>query len=150
MDEITDIKKLKAEDMPATNEDVSVLDTELLLLHYNCRSLVNKADEITKICDELNPGVVSLTETWFDNSVPQTAYIPEGYRILRNDRSLEFRQKYGKTSGGGTAILFRKDLKVRSLNLGEKNQETQWVELKGEQKIILGVVYRAHYTDLLH
>ena len=147
--EYTDIKKLKPEELPASNEEITVSDAELLILHYNCRSLINKSDEVERICIQLKPDVLCLTETWLDSSTPQTAYIPEGYRIIRNDRSDEFKQRYGKTSGGGTSILYKKHLKIKSLNIGEKNQETQWIQIKTKQTLTIGLVYRAEYTDLL-
>ena len=149
LETITDIKKLKPEEMPSPNEEITVNDTEMLILHYNCRSILNKLEDLTNICLKLNPAIICLTETWLDQSSHQSAFIPEGYRILRNDRTEEFKQKYGKTSGGGTAILFKEEIKVRNLNFGDTSQETQWVEIKAEQNFILGVVYRAHYTDLL-
>ena len=146
----TDINKLKPEDMPALNEEIVTHDSEILILHYNCRSLLNKLEDLINICVKLNPSIICLTETWFDDSTPQTAYIPEGYRILRNDRSEEFKQRYGKTSGGGTAILYKKEMKIRDLKIGDIEQETQWVEVKTEKNFILGVVYRANYTDLIY
>lgn len=150
MESITDIRKLQPEEMPTPNEDIAVDDSELLILHYNCRSLINKRDDLENICSKLNPAVICLTETWLDDSTPPTAYIPEGYKILRKDRSDEFKQRYGKTSGGGTAILFKKDMKVGNLNIGEDDQETQWIQIRTAQNFILGLVYRAHYTDLLY
>ena len=40
-DQITDIKKLKPEEMPTTNENFKADKDELVILHYNCRSTVN-------------------------------------------------------------------------------------------------------------
>lgn len=146
---ITDLRKLKPEELPASNEEISISDKELLILHYNCRSIVNKGDELERTCIQLKPDVVCLTETWLDDSSPKTAFVPEGYKILRNDRSEEFKQKYGKTSGGGTSILFKKDLRIKYLKIGDNDQETQWIEIKTNQTFTIGLVYRAEYTDLL-
>lgn len=148
-EETTDIKKLKPADMPISYDNFPKLKDGFLVLHYNCRSILNKIEEIFNICMNLKPEILCLTETWLDQSTPQTANIPQGYKILRRDRSDAYKQRYGKTNGGGTAILYREDIKVREIKLGVDHEETQWVEIKGKTNFILGVVYRAHYTDLL-
>ena len=145
----TDIKKLKLDDCPISNEDLVTCNGDFLILHYNCRSLLNKVEELTDICMKLKPKIICLTETWLDDSTPQTANIPDGYKILRCDRSDRYKQKYGKTNGGGTAVLYSEDIKIRKLNVDTEDQETQWIEVKANQIFILGIVYRAHYTDLL-
>ena len=145
----TDIKKLKSNEVPILISDLEVANDDFLILHYNCRSVLNKTEELFRICLKLKPKIICLTETWLDNSTSQTAGIPDGYKLLRCDRSDAFKQKYGKTSGGGTAILYSDEIKVRKLNLNMEDQETQWVEVKANQIFTLGVVYRAEYTDLL-
>ena len=149
--EMTDITKLTTEELPITNQNFIEESNkeDFLILHYNCRSAVNKNEEIRNICIKLHPAILCLTETWLDNSSSKTALTPEGYKMIRNDRSDTYKQKYGKTSGGGTAILYREEIKIRKLEIGEEDQETQWVEVKGTPNFILGVVYKAQYTDLL-
>lgn len=151
VEEFTDIRKLTVEEMPTTNLNFikNSSKEDFLILHYNCRSAVNKMDEIRNICSKLNPSILCLTETWLDSSNPKTALTPEGYKIIRNDRSDIYKQKHGKNSGGGTAILHKEDIKVRTLEIGDEDQETQWIEVKGKPNFILAVVYRAQYTDLL-
>lgn len=146
----TDIKKLKQSEMPTSNQNLIKLCSDFLILHYNCRSIMNKIEELWNICSKLKPEIICLTETWLDESSSKTAHIPEGYKILRCDRTETFKQKYGKTNGGGTAILYREDIRVRKLKIDKDDQETQWIEVKAKPNFILGVVYRAHYTDLLN
>ena len=67
------------------------------------------------ICYELKPAILCLTETWLDASSGPNTFIPEGYQIIRHDRSDEFKQRYGKINGGGVAALHRKELKVRKI-----------------------------------
>ena len=133
----TDIKKLKPNETPISNRDLINPENDFLILHYNCRSLLNKTEELTNICLKLKPKIICLTETWLDDSTSQTANIPSGYKILRCDRSDIYKQKYGKTSGGGTAILYAEDIKIKKLNINAEDQETQWIEIKAKEILIL-------------
>ena len=74
---------------------------ELLIIHLNCRSLVRKEEELQNILELLDPDIICLSETWFDLSVPINSHIPEGYNIIRKDRTENFQQKYKKKNGGG-------------------------------------------------
>ena len=145
----TDIKKLKPDETPISNDELIQCNDEFLVLHYNCQSILNKVEELNIICIKLKPKIICLTETWLDDSTTQTANIPDGYKILRCDRTDTYKQKYGKTGGGGTAILYSEDIKIRKLDINTENQETQWIEVKANQIFTLGVVYRAEYSDLL-
>ena len=62
------------------------------------------------IINELVPDIICLTETWMDDSVTKNAYIPEGYKIIRKDRSESYKQKYGRNKGGGIAILYKENI----------------------------------------
>ena len=148
-DPATDIKKLKPNEVPILISDLEVTNEEFLILHYNCQSILNKTEELFRICLKLKPKIICLTETWLDDSTSHTAGIPDGYKLLRCDRSHVFKQKYGKTNGGGTAILYSDEIKVRKLNINTEDQETQWIEVKANQIFTLGLIYRAEYTDLL-
>ena len=110
---------------------------------------MNKIDELKDICNKLKPAIVCLTETWMDDTVPQNYIVPEGYLIIRKDRSENFKQRFGKANGGGVAILHRKEIKVKLKNIGDKTEETLWIEIGQKKRILLGAVYRASYTDLL-
>ena len=82
----TDKSKLDKEQMPEPLEDIRKSGKELLVIHLNCRSLVNKEEELQQIIDEISPDIICLTETWFDDSVPSQAFVPENYSIIRKDR----------------------------------------------------------------
>ena len=124
---------------------------ELLILHMNCRSINNKLEELENIIKNLDPDIICLTETWMDDSVPSQANIPDGYSMIRKDRSADFKQKYGRNKGGGVAILHKKHIKVEMKNyLTDRIEEILWVHVKVKESFMLGVVYRAEYTDLLN
>ena len=70
---------------------------DLLIALINCRSVVNKEEELQIFIDNLNPDILCLTETWMDESVPKSSHIPTGYKIIRKDRTELFHQKYKVT-----------------------------------------------------
>ena len=71
--------------------------------------------------------------------------------MIRNDRSDTFKDKYGKTGGGGVAVLFKKELNVEKMNLvKEESEEILWVNVKVKKGLILGTLYNTNYCDLLN
>ena len=85
-----------------------------------------------------------------DSSCPAGFLNFPGYRSLRKDRSDEFKQTHGKSSGGGVAVIFKEDLKLKPVNdLNCPADETLWVSLSMNQRnIILAVLYRPQYLDV--
>lgn len=146
-----DITKLGEKNQPDTYEKIKILKNELLILNMNCRSMLNKTEEIEKILKGLDPDIVCLTETWLDTSVPAQGHVPAGYKIIRKDRSEDFKQKYGKNKGGGIAILYKCHLKVEKKEyMTDKVEEILWVQVKTKQSFMLGTIYRPEYTDIMH
>ena len=145
-----DKSKLSKEQMPESVENIQKTSKELLIIHLNCRSLVNKEVELQYLIDEMHPDLICLTETWFDESIPSNAFVPEGYSIIRKDRDDTFKQKYGRNRGGGIAILHKKHIKVeKKTYLTDKVEEILWVQVKTRNSFMLGTIYRAEYTDIL-
>ena len=146
-----DVTTLKPCEMPLTANSIQVTSREMLIIHLNCRSILNKVEELEMIVEECNPDIIVLTETWMDDSVPKQACIPDGYHIIRKDRSTNFKQKYGKNKGGGVAILYKQHIKVeKKKNLTDSIEEILWVHVKIKQSFMLGAIYRAEYTDTLN
>ena len=58
----------------------------LRLFHLNISSIKNKLDELRLFCDEHKPHVLSLNETWLDNSILDSELAIPGYNIIRQDR----------------------------------------------------------------
>ena len=143
-------KSLSKEQLPESNQSIhQKYGKEFLILHYNYRSVQNKEEEIHHICNYIKPTILCITETWLDKSHPPSAYVPQGYSILRCDRSDEFKQKYKKNNAGGVAILYKSELKIRKLKNITEPEESIWVEVKTQPSFILGLVYRAEYSELL-
>ena len=143
-----DLLRLKPEECPKSIDEL-LSDEKPLILNINCRSIINKVDELKDICYKLKPIIVCLTETWMDQTVPQSYIVPEGYSIIRKDRTDNFKQRYGKANGGGVAILHKKNVKIKLKNIGDKDDEVLWVEVMAKRRFLLGLVYRATYTDIL-
>ena len=85
-----------------------------------------------------------------DESVPNQSHTLPSYKCIRKDRSDVFKQKYGKTNGGGLAIYYKEHLKVDTMTkLSEECEEILWVKVKVKQEFLLALVYRAEYTEML-
>ena len=148
--EKVDVMKLDINSLPDDYENVKQQKNETLILNINCRSLINKREELENIIEQLMPTFICLTETWFDGSVSVNDYVPEGYKMIRHDRTDDYKQKYAKNNGGGVAILYRKDIKIQKISsLTDPLEEILWVRVKTKFSFLLGVVYRASYTDTL-
>ena len=142
------IKNLDPKQLPEENEIIQKsYHKEFLILHYNCRSLHNKELEVIEICEKLKPSILCLTETWLDQSHGPQAYVPNGYTIIRQDRSHAFKQKYKKVNGGGVAILIKQGVKFRKLKNATDPEESIWIEIKTKTSFIIGVVYKANYSN---
>ena len=124
---------------------------EEIFFHFNARSMVDKADEIEEVAINFKPAAIFVTESWLDQSCPMGTAVPENYTIICKDRSEEFKQKYGKTNGGGVAILVRNEVKITTeTKMLENRNEILWCTLRiNTVKQLIGLIYRGSYTDLL-
>ena len=106
---------------------------------------------MTDIANRIKPAAIFITETWLDDSCPKGTAVPENYTVIRLDRSLEFKQKYGKKNGGGVAVMVRKGVHIQmETSLTNPQSETLWCTLKTPStKYLIGIIYRASYTTLL-
>ena len=68
----------------------------LILLLWNCKSLLSNAIELNNLVEKTKPDIVCLTETWF---LVTSKLKLIGYDIYRNDR-------FG-VRGGDIAILIK-------------------------------------------
>lgn len=144
--------KLKPEEVPLTIEEVKEGKSQgdYLIIHMNCRSVNHKEEEILTILEELKPDILCLSETWMDDSNPKQTFENQDYRILRKDRSEEFKQQYGKCNGGGVAVIHKRNQKIKVVkNLTEEKEEVIWLQVETSNPFLLGVIYRASYTNML-
>ena len=53
----------------------------------NLRSLLNKVCDFKEFLDSHLPGMVAITETWLDDTIPSSVFIdPSAYWCFRKDR----------------------------------------------------------------
>lgn len=143
---------LKGNQIPETFDAIQTRKNELLIIHLNARSIVNKSDDFHQYCQTLKPDIICVTETWFDDSVPKQSYAPPGYKVIRKDRCEDFKQMHGKNKGGGIAVYYKQEIKVEKKNLFEDEvDEILWVKVKtnSKQSFLLGTIYRAEYAKIL-
>ena len=143
--------KLKAEDYPEPSHKVKKKTGELLVLVINGRSIQHKEVEIAMIIEDMNPDIICMVETWLDESTPQVSFLPPEYRIIRKDRTEEFKKKYCKSRGGGTAIIFKSNLNITMRkDLSDTCEDILWAQVRGKNSFMLGVIYRPEYSTILN
>ena len=109
----------------------------LHFIHLNARSMSNKMSEIKIITRESNPAVLSITESWLDESHTNESISIEGYNFVRRDRI---------THAGGVIMFVRSDLAFNHRSdLQNDNLEDLWIEilLPKTKPIYVGTCYRA-------
>ena len=145
-----DTSILKKDELPDNYNMLSYTKNEMLIIHLNARSIVNKQDEFQLLCQQLKPDIICVTETWMDEHIPKQSLTPPGYKVLRKDRSEEFKQVYGKNKGGGIAVYYKKELKLeRKEIVKDEHEEILWVQVRAKKSFLLGIIYRSEYTDML-
>ncbi|CAL4133812.1 unnamed protein product, partial [Meganyctiphanes norvegica] len=109
----------------------------LHFIHINARSMFNKLSEIQYIAKKTKPAIISITETWLDESHTNNSILIEGYKIVRRDRL---------THGGGVCMYINEKLKHNNReDLQNQTLEDLWIELllPHTKPIIVGTCYRA-------
>ena len=92
----------------------------LCIAHLNCRSFLSHKDEIVQLICTLHVDVLTLSETWLDDAVPDGEVMPAGfdYSLFRQDRHRH---------GGGIAIIISNNIPHRlRLDLSSGQTESLW------------------------
>ena len=86
--------------------------TEINMALFNVRALTNKSFCINDLISDFNLDCLFLTETWLGTDAPATLIetCPPGF-------TYSFSTRNGKR-GGGTAAIYRENLKGRDIDLG--------------------------------
>ena len=108
----------------------------LHFIHLNARSLLPKISELKIIACKTKAAVISISETWLDDSVTDAEIWIENYSIVRKDRT---------RNGGGVCSYIRDDISftlVQDISVNEL--ESVWIELllPKSKPIIVGTCYR--------
>ena len=103
----------------------------LHILHMNARSLISNIDIIKPIIENSNISVVTISETWLNDMLPDKFIEIKGYKVLRRDRTTCHGTSQNPKRDGGLVIYLSDDIKdyiVRSdLSLCNKDIESQWL-----------------------
>jgi Reverse transcriptase (RNA-dependent DNA polymerase)/Endonuclease-reverse transcriptase len=113
---------------------MSCVKKSLTYLLLNCQSLKNKVIPFQTLLETHQPDIVFGTESWLDESIPNSFCFPDNYEVFRRDR---------KGLGGGVFICIHNSLHA-SLHATSEKSEILWVDLMLPDNSILklAVVYK--------
>ena len=133
-----DSQNIKLDNPPSTYTDyfTKFKKKGLHFIHCNARSLLPKLSEVKIVAMKTEAAVISITESWLDESITNAEIHIDNYNIVRSDRS---------RNGGGVCMYIRKDLAFSPrTDLQSDNTETIWIDilLPKTKPILIGTVYR--------
>ena len=144
------IKDLTQDEKPTDLNRMKICKNELLIIHLNARSIMNKIEDIQILCQNIKPDILCITETWLNDSVPSNAITPIGYKQIRCDRSDEFKEIYGVKKGGGIIVFYKEEIEIERKTLMKNDyEENVWLHVKTKQSFLLGTIYKTNYSDIL-
>ena len=111
----------------------------LNIMTINAQSLSNKMNEFKVLIKEKNPDLISITESWGNDSITDGIFAIKGYNMYRDDKT---------TSTGGGALLYIKDKIEQRVckafgSMAFESSVWCWIVGKGGKKILVGSVYRS-------
>ncbi|XP_072025433.1 uncharacterized protein [Amphiura filiformis] len=127
-----------------TNNHVSPFDF-LKVLVVNFQSVDPKKAELA-VCIEIEqPDIIIGTETWLNDSVCNSSFLPSGYTALRKDRPINPRTG---VAHGGVMIAFKENLVASHRCDLDTESEIVWlqVDLVGSKPLVIGAFYRPQTT----
>ena len=80
-------------------------------------------DELTTVIQDRKADIIIITETWLNDTIPDSAINIDGYNAERNDR-------IGKQGGGVCAYIKQSIQYTRWKNLEDADIESIWITLK--------------------
>ena len=126
-----------------------VTNSFLRIAHLNCRSLLSNLEEVLLFIQTHKVDVMTLSETWLDETVTDLEVCPDGYNLLifRQDRNRR---------GGGVAVILSSHIPCRVCpGISEGNIESIWMQLYpgSNRAVLICCVYRSpsdyHFYDNL-
>ena len=133
------------------DNEISNLDTlnkvkGFKILHLNVRSLPKKMDQIRLMLLKSNLEVITLSETWLNNSVSSISLSLDDYKLFRQDRNHVL---VNKKKGGGLLTYVRNDLAADceplvDISTATKDIEAQWSQITRPhcKNVVVCNVYR--------
>lgn len=109
----------------------------------NVRSLFSKVDELDVVAQLNSVHVISVTETWLTDVIPDRAVDIHDFTLMRKDR-----QHCNKSTGGGICAYIHHSIPADRLpDLETPGLETLWIHIKPYRlprhttTILIGVIY---------
>ena len=120
--------------------------------HLNAHSLVNKWDNVKANFMDSGIHVLTFSETWFHNLLPNNLFdLGPDYTLIRNDRMWNDMgdPSFPPKKGGGVCMYISTRLQFSEfdfahLNTSNKDLESQWVAIyqKPNKTLLIGNLYR--------
>ena len=114
------------------------------MAHLNIRSLWNKIDLVRQTIKSSNLDMMSLSESWLNESMNSSLINIPGYLCIRHDRS--WTENNATKKGGGICCYVKDNIQVSHVefNMSTKDIELLWISLNfpKSKKLIIGNVYR--------
>jgi hypothetical protein len=93
------------------------------MLLLNARSILNKKEELEVIISQCSPDVITITETWLSDIVPDEVVNIPKFSLVRKDRPV------GR--GGGVQVYIRENITYKlRLDLSNDQYECVWIVLR--------------------
>ena len=92
-------------------------------MYANCRGIKGKKDSFNEIVEKINPDIIVLNETMYQNNERSR---PKAYKSYTKNRE-------GK-SGGGIEILVRNSIENRTIIISEGTPEIEELTIRTESK----------------
>jgi hypothetical protein len=111
-------------------------NNEVSVYLFNARSLANKLHEFTLYTEVVNPALICVCETFFNNKLTNNIVCPNSYSIYRKDRL---------KIGGGVAIYCRNDIKSEQVAITQNDNDIDIICVDlffGAHKLRLITCYR--------
>lgn len=117
-------------------------NNSLKILQWNCRSAMDKINELRKISDDYD--VIILSETWLTKS---SNFKINNFNQVRNDRTQLKTKNRTHNPHGGVCILIKKNIpfeEISNIYNNPKQLETAAVtiELNDHEKLLICSIYR--------
>ena len=115
------------------------------LLLSNVRSVVNKLDEVSELFLRVQPDISVLTESWLDESIPDSSLHIDNYTVFRRDRV--------DRKGGGIVIYIRSVFSCSIVDssdipgLPSSRSETLVIFIRDFNLLLVGV-YHPFWNDV--
>ena len=94
----------------------------LKVCHLNVQSLPSCIDELKLWLKDNHFHIITLSETWIDDTISDDEINISGFSIERRDRNRH---------GGGIAVYVNEGIKyTRRLDVEKNNMESLWIEIK--------------------